>query len=64
MGEFISMLDSLAKALRDYGLELNVKKIKLVSSTVHGGEVTLVETNEGFVKRVPAGHMHKCLGRG
>ena len=64
MGEATYMLDGLVTTLREFGLELNVKKTKLMSTVVSGSETTLVETNEGFIELVPAGHVHKYLGRG
>ena len=50
--------------LRGYGLDLNMRKTKLMSTTVTDNDTTLIETDNGFIELVPAECMHKYLGRG
>ena len=56
LDEATYMLDELTRTLRGFGLELNVKKAKLLStSTVDGTEVVMMETAEGFVELISSG---------
>ena len=61
--EAISMLDMLTETLKAYGLELNVKKTKILSTTVTQQDTVLVDSAEGFVEVVAASRSHKYLGR-
>jgi hypothetical protein len=64
MEEAVQMVDFLVKSLRVYGLELNMRKTKLMSTSVTDTDTTMIETDDGFMELVPAGCMHKYLGRG
>ena len=61
--EAVDMLEILTRILRRYGLELNVKKTKMLSTVVTDNETVLVDTDGGFVELVAAGRTHKYLGR-
>ena len=60
----MQMVDFLVEALRLYGLELNMRKTKLMSTTVTDNDATLIETDNGLIELVPAECVHKYLGRG
>ena len=45
MQEAVQMVDLLVEALREYGLELNMQKTKLMSTTVTDNDTTLIETD-------------------
>ena len=57
------MLELLVIRLREYGLELNTKKTKMMSSTVQDEDTSLVDTNLGFLELVGNSSTHKYLGR-
>ena len=63
MNEAIHMAETLVEKLAGYGLELNIKKTKIMSTTVTTNEPTLIDTQVGFMELVPAGCTHKYLGR-
>jgi len=63
MAEAIEMMEMLVDTFRLYGLELNVKKTKMLSTTVSDSESTLVDTSAGFIELVSASSTHKYLGR-
>ena len=50
LGESQFMLESLVDVLRGYGLELNVKKTKILSTEVASSEMTCLVTNHGGVE--------------
>ena len=64
MEEAVQSVDFLVEALRGYGLELNMRKTKLMPTTVTDNDATLIETDNGFIELVPAECVHKYLGRG
>ena len=59
----ITMLNLLTVSLREFGLELNVKKTKLLSTSTMSPDTILFETADGFVELIAAGRTHKYLGR-
>ena len=61
--EAVQMIESLVRVLETYGLELNVKKTKMLSTEVEGAEAMYVDTEAGFVEVVAEGRVHKYLGR-
>jgi len=61
--EAVSMVEKLVHILAEYGLEMNVKKTKLLSTTTISNETVLVDTSVGFLELVSAGSFHKYLGR-
>ena len=64
MEEAVQMADFLVAALGAYGLKLNMRKTKYISTTPSDNDTTLIETDHGFVELVPAECVHKYLGRG
>ena len=57
------MLDQLVSTFALFGLEVNVKKTKMMSSTVTTNDVVLVDTAAGPLELLPADSIHKYLGR-
>ena len=63
LDEVVSMIEKLVHVLSEYGLEMNVKKTKLLSTTTTSNETVLIDTSVGFIELVSAGSFHKYLGR-
>ena len=63
MEEVIHMVEQLVLTLRKYGLELNVKKTKMMSTTVQEDDSILIDTRVGFLELLGSKCSHKYLGR-
>ena len=63
MAQAVRMIDLLTETLQEFGLELDMAKTKMLSTTVLKNETTLIETEHGFVELLAAGRVHKYLGR-
>ena len=61
--EAIYMLDTLVDTFREYGLELNSKKTKLLSTTTITEDTILVEQLAGFIEIIASNRTHKYFGR-
>ena len=63
--EAVAMLNRLIITLRSFGLELNAKKTKFLSTTVQANdtETVWIDTVGGPVELIAAGRSHKYLGR-
>ena len=62
--EVVSMLDSLTEVLHLYGLELNLKKTKILSTEPAPDNIQVCITKHGSVEILSATSKHKYLGRG
>ena len=58
------MLESLVEVLREYGLELNMQKTKILSTHFAPLDQTFLITNQGSVEILATRSKHKYLGRG
>ena len=61
--EAVRMVDLLKEALAKFGLEMNMSKTKMLSTTVSKEDATLIETDSGFIELVAASQVLKYLGR-
>jgi len=61
--EAIDMIERLVRKLREYGLELNIKKTKMMATTTYLEDTTLIDTQVGFIELLGGNVRHKYLGR-
>jgi len=61
--EAVYMLECLVASFSNFGLELNVKKTKMFSTSVVTNDTVLVDTAAGPIELLSADSTHKYLGR-
>ena len=63
-GEAVSMIESLAAVLARYGLQLNDKKTKILTTVDTPDVPTICITSAGAIELITGDEFHKYLGRG